>query len=132
MLPLPLPGERPFHCTQCGASFTQKGNLLRHIKLHTGEKPFKCPMCSYACRRRDALSGHMRTHSGTNQSDIHSYNDTLCTCECHRAPSCSSNTPPCTFRVTHATYYCSLLLPAAALHGLRYPHRETTSEKSTG
>uniref|UniRef100_A0AAQ4QUG7 C2H2-type domain-containing protein n=1 Tax=Gasterosteus aculeatus aculeatus TaxID=481459 RepID=A0AAQ4QUG7_GASAC len=55
--------ERPFHCTQCGASFTQKGNLLRHIKLHSGEKPFKCPMCSYACRRRDALSGHLRTHS---------------------------------------------------------------------
>ncbi|KAM9448860.1 zinc finger protein Helios isoform 2-T3 [Salvelinus alpinus] len=56
-------GDRSFQCNQCGVSFTQKGNLLRHIKLHTGEKPFKCPFCSYACRRRDALTGHLRTHS---------------------------------------------------------------------
>ncbi|XP_068939795.1 DNA-binding protein Ikaros isoform X11 [Petaurus breviceps papuanus] len=63
LIPKSYSRERPFQCNQCGASFTQKGNLLRHIKLHSGEKPFKCHLCNYACRRRDALTGHLRTHS---------------------------------------------------------------------
>ncbi|XP_027621441.1 DNA-binding protein Ikaros isoform X8 [Tupaia chinensis] len=63
LIPKSFSRERPFQCSQCGASFTQKGNLLRHIKLHSGEKPFKCHLCNYACRRRDALTGHLRTHS---------------------------------------------------------------------
>ncbi|XP_069852103.1 DNA-binding protein Ikaros isoform X8 [Dipodomys merriami] len=63
IIPQTFSRERPFQCNQCGASFTQKGNLLRHIKLHSGEKPFKCHLCNYACRRRDALTGHLRTHS---------------------------------------------------------------------
>ncbi|CAO2581890.1 Zinc finger protein Eos [Lemmus lemmus] len=77
---LPPAGERPFHCNQCGASFTQKGNLLRHIKLHSGEKPFKCPFCNYACRRRDALTGHLRTHSappGDEMRDLEMVPDSM-------------------------------------------------------
>ncbi|KAF6086024.1 IKAROS family zinc finger 1 [Phyllostomus discolor] len=41
IIPNAFSRERPFQCSQCGASFTQKGNLLRHIKLHKphGEGP---------------------------------------------------------------------------------------------
>lgn len=136
-----LPGERPFHCTQCGASFTQKGNLLRHIKLHSGEKPFKCPMCSYACRRRDALSGHLRTHSGTSQphtcnsltcvADVHWYCMHLCTVSVwlvphsfwiwiHAEPAWRFQQHPAmhSHTVTHTTYDMLLTCPWKLTHSL--------------
>lgn len=81
-------GERPFHCSQCGASFTQKGNLLRHIKLHSGEKPFKCHLCSYACRRRDALTGHLRTHSGQYKATLGTVADATAGWKCTEVMLC--------------------------------------------
>lgn len=41
---LPL-GEKPYHCSICGARFNRPANLKTHSRIHSGEKPYKCETC---------------------------------------------------------------------------------------
>ncbi|KAF9818377.1 hypothetical protein SFRURICE_017799 [Spodoptera frugiperda] len=58
-------GVKRFKCDRCTKSFTQKTNLIIHMKVHSGTRPsYECPLCGkhfafYNNRRR-----HMFIHTG--------------------------------------------------------------------
>lgn len=43
--PSSAPGEKPYHCSICGARFNRPANLKTHSRIHSGEKPYKCETC---------------------------------------------------------------------------------------
>lgn len=57
-------GERPYTCTVCDKSFGRRATLVRHVRSHTGEKPFGCTYCGRRFVEKGNLTVHLRTHTG--------------------------------------------------------------------
>jgi hypothetical protein len=58
-------------CTYCMKVFTNRSNLIVHLRSHTGEKPYKCTLCAYACAQSSKLTRHMRTHGQNGKETYH-------------------------------------------------------------
>ena len=53
-----------FQCELCSKKFTSKGDLNRHLKIHTGEKSFKCDFCEKKLTKKSNLNRHLKIHTG--------------------------------------------------------------------
>ncbi|KAJ8307890.1 hypothetical protein KUTeg_014537 [Tegillarca granosa] len=56
-------GEKLFKCEVCHTGFTRKTQLFIHMRIHTGEKPYRCEFCNKTFRQSNGLNLHLTTHT---------------------------------------------------------------------
>ncbi|XP_064643066.1 uncharacterized protein LOC135497234 [Lineus longissimus] len=52
-------GQRDFVCTYCPKAFIKRSDLKRHLLVHTQEKPYSCEFCDTRYSRKDQLQTHI-------------------------------------------------------------------------
>ncbi|XP_064115372.1 zinc finger protein sens-like [Macrobrachium nipponense] len=57
-------GERPYECEDCGKTFSYCASYQSHKLIHSGHRPFKCEFCERAFFRSEHLERHRRRHTG--------------------------------------------------------------------
>uniref|UniRef100_A0A7E4USE3 Zinc finger and BTB domain-containing protein 14 n=1 Tax=Panagrellus redivivus TaxID=6233 RepID=A0A7E4USE3_PANRE len=51
-----------FQCEYCLKVIKYKSKYLEHMRVHTGERPFQCSVCNASFTQRGALKSHEKTH----------------------------------------------------------------------
>ncbi|KAJ9584869.1 hypothetical protein L9F63_020790, partial [Diploptera punctata] len=54
--------ERPYKCSSCDRSFTDRTGLTSHLRSHINEKSFNCSICNKSFTNNVYLKKHMRIH----------------------------------------------------------------------
>ena len=60
----PTQVKKPFACSFCDKTFSEKSKVKRHEGTHTGKKPFACSFCGKAFTQKSDKNAHERTHTG--------------------------------------------------------------------
>ena len=56
--------DRPYSCSHCSKTFSEKSKLTRHSQIHVSSRPLKCPYCPKTFTLDFNLRTHMRSHTG--------------------------------------------------------------------
>ena len=59
-------GLKPFSCEICHATFLRRGDVNRHMVIHSKEKPFKCEACGRNFSRSYQLKLHWQNKHAEN------------------------------------------------------------------
>jgi hypothetical protein len=59
--------NKPYLCSACDKTFSDRSNLIQHLRVHTKEKPYACtePGCGKRFAHSASLKEHMNIHTGT-------------------------------------------------------------------
>ncbi|XP_061748160.1 zinc finger protein 235-like isoform X2 [Nerophis ophidion] len=114
--------EKPFRCSVCGNTFSQKATLILHMRTHTGEKPFQCLVCGNTFSLRHNLKLHMRTHTGEKPY--------ICSVCCKKFSQKSNLTVHMRTHTQEKPFKCSVCCKTFSLKGTLTAHMRThTHEK---
>ena len=50
-------------CEFCDFTCIQKGNLVRHLHIHSRKKSYKCKKCHFSTNQKAGFEAHMYTHT---------------------------------------------------------------------